>query len=239
MVRAVVITVAPASARRRTMAAPVPLVPPVTSARRPASESLMVTGMASASCPACPSLLGPCRRRLVVDDDQPHDAVLADGEVVGEDERVRQPGLVVLAIGHGVDDHLAVVPGGGGGVRCHLVADDLAVGPGPDRLRPPELAAGVAGPGVARGTSAPRAGRPAGVLRRFRALGMPAREGGGVLSPPDPRARGALSAGHLDRLESQLDEPRAGVPALRRLLQPASPPIQVEIRAAEALTTAA
>src|SRR5258708_2278232 len=143
MVRAVVITVAPASARRRTMAAPVPLVPPVTSARRPASESLMVTGTASASCPACPSLLGPCGRRLVVDDDQPHDAVVADREVVGEDERIRQPGLVVLAIGHGVDDPLAVVPGGGGGVRCHLVADDLAVEPGPDRLRPPELAAGV------------------------------------------------------------------------------------------------
>src|SRR6266851_9313328 len=143
MVRAVVITVAPGSARRRTIAAPVPLVPPVTSARRPASESLMVTGMASASCPACPSLLGPCRRRLVVDDDQPHDAVVADREVVGEDERIRQPGLVVLAIGHGVDDHLAVVAGGGGGIRCHLVADDLAVEPGPDRLRPPELAAGV------------------------------------------------------------------------------------------------
>src|SRR5260221_13226771 len=115
MVRAVVITVAPASARRRTMAAPVPLVPPVTSARRPASESLMVTGMASASCPACPSLLGPCRRRLVVDDDQPHDAVVADREVVGEDERIRQPGLVVLAIGHGVVDHLAVALGGAGG----------------------------------------------------------------------------------------------------------------------------
>src|SRR5258707_4373435 len=143
MVRAVVITVAPASARRRTMAAPVPLVPPVTSARRPASESLMVTGMASACCTACASLLGSFRRRLVVDDEQPDDAVVAYREVVGEDERIGQPGLVVLAIGQGVDDHLAVVPGGGGGVRCHLVADDLAVEPGPDRLRPPELAAGV------------------------------------------------------------------------------------------------
>src|SRR5258708_35464312 len=102
MVRAAGITVGAGSARRRQMAAAVPLVPPVTSARRPASESLMVTGMASASCPACPSLLGPFRRRLVVDDEQPHDAVVADREVVGEDERIRQPGLVVLAIGHGV-----------------------------------------------------------------------------------------------------------------------------------------
>src|SRR5713226_7210932 len=118
MVRAVVITVAPASVRRRTMAAPVPLLPPVTRARRPASESLMVTGIASPSCPACLSMLGPCRRRLVEDDDQPHDAVIADREVVGKDERIRQPGLVVLAVGHGVDDHLAVVAGGGGGIRC-------------------------------------------------------------------------------------------------------------------------
>src|SRR5260370_25425471 len=119
MVRAVVITVAPASARRRTMAAPVPLVPPVTSARRPASESLMVTGMAGASCPACPSLLGPCRRRLVEDDDQPHDAVVADREVAGEDERIPQPRLVVLAIGHGVADHPPRQPPRGGWVHRH------------------------------------------------------------------------------------------------------------------------
>src|SRR5258708_15190621 len=148
MVRAVASTVAPPSARRPAMAAPIPFLPPVTSARRPASESLMVTGMAGPSCPACPSLLGPCRRRLVADDDQPHDAVVADREVAGEDERVRQPGLVVLAIGHGVDDHLPVVPGGGGGVHRHLVADDLAVEPGPDRVLAPELAAGVVDEGV-------------------------------------------------------------------------------------------
>src|SRR5258708_35901977 len=115
MVRMVVIRVAPASARRRTMAVPVPLVPPVTSVRRPASESLMVTGTASASCPACPSPLGPRRRRLVADDDQPHDAVVADREVVGEDERVGQPGLVVVAVRHGVDAFSAGGAGRGGG----------------------------------------------------------------------------------------------------------------------------
>src|SRR5260221_14686812 len=114
MVRAVVSTVAPPSARRPAMAAPMPLLPPVTSARRPASESLMVTGMAGPSCPACPSLLDPCRRRLVEDGDQPDDAVVADGEVVGEDGRIRQPGLVVLAVPHGVDHHLPGGPGGGG-----------------------------------------------------------------------------------------------------------------------------
>src|SRR5438552_10166331 len=140
MVRVVVITVTPPSARRRMMAAPVPLLPPVTSARRPASESLMVTGMVSPSCPVCPSMP---MQASVADDDQLHDAVAADGEVVGEDERIRQPGFVVLAVRHGVDDHLAVVLGGGGGVGCHLVADDLAVEPGPDRVLAPELAAVV------------------------------------------------------------------------------------------------
>src|SRR5260221_2812151 len=148
MARAVVSTVAPPSARRPAMAAPMPLLPPVTSARRPASESLMVTGMAGPSGPGCPSGLDPCRRRLVEDNDQPDDAVVADGEVVGEDERIRQPGLVVLAVHHGVDDHLPVVPGGGGGVHRHLVADDLAVEPGPDRVLAPELAAGVVDEGV-------------------------------------------------------------------------------------------
>jgi len=77
------------------------------------------------------------------------------------------------------------------------------------------------------------------VIRRFRELGMPVREVGEVLSASDPQARSDLIAGHLDRLESQLDETRAAATALRRLLQPASAPIQVELRAAEALTTAA
>src|SRR5258708_3365509 len=54
-----------------------------------------------------------------------------------------------------------------------------------------------------------------------------------------PRAGGALIAAHLERLENQLDEPRGAVTSLRRLLQPASPPIQVEIRATEAVTAAA
>src|SRR5713101_6969963 len=71
------------------------------------------------------------------------------------------------------------------------------------------------------------------VIRRFRELGMPVRE---VLTTSDPRARSALIAAHLERLENQLNETRAAVTSLRRLLQPASPPIQVEIRAAEAVT---
>jgi DNA-binding transcriptional MerR regulator len=77
------------------------------------------------------------------------------------------------------------------------------------------------------------------VIRRFRELGMPVREVREVLSATDPQARSALIAAHLERLESQLGQTQAAVTSLRRLLQPASPPIQVEIRAAEAITTAA
>ena len=77
------------------------------------------------------------------------------------------------------------------------------------------------------------------VIRRFRELGMPVREVREVLSATDPQARSALIAGHLERLESQLGQTQAAVTSLRRLLQPPSPPIQVEIRAAAAITTAA
>jgi DNA-binding transcriptional MerR regulator len=77
------------------------------------------------------------------------------------------------------------------------------------------------------------------VIRRLRELGMPVREVREVLAATDPQARGALIAGHLERLENQLGQTRAAVTALRRLLQPASPPIKIELRAAEAITTAA
>jgi DNA-binding transcriptional MerR regulator len=77
------------------------------------------------------------------------------------------------------------------------------------------------------------------VIRRFRDLGMPVREVGNVLATTDPEARSALIAGHLERLEHQLDETRAAVTSLRRLLQPASPAIQVELRAVPPFPAAA
>ncbi len=77
------------------------------------------------------------------------------------------------------------------------------------------------------------------VIRRFRDLGMPVREVREVLATTDPEARGALIGAHLDRLEGQLDETRAAVTALRRLLAPATPPVQVELRAQPATTVAA
>src|SRR2546421_10659004 len=58
------------------------------------------------------------------------------------------------------------------------------------------------------------------VIHRFRELGMPVREVADVVATPDPAARAALIAQHLERLENQLDQQRAAVSSLRRLLQP-------------------
>ncbi len=77
------------------------------------------------------------------------------------------------------------------------------------------------------------------VIHRFRTLGMPVREIGEVLSTDDPVARAALIERHLDRLETQLDETRAAVTSLRRLLQPDPPPLAVLHRREEATTVAA
>jgi DNA-binding transcriptional MerR regulator len=77
------------------------------------------------------------------------------------------------------------------------------------------------------------------VIRRFRDLGMPVREVGEVLATRDPQERSALIARHLDRLEGQLDQTRAAVSSLRRLLQPAGPPIEGEHHAVPETTVAA
>src|ERR1700722_11621126 len=67
------------------------------------------------------------------------------------------------------------------------------------------------------------------VIRRFRELGMPVREVGEVLATADPAARGTLIAAYLERLENQLDETRAAVTSLRRLLAPTPPAVAVEL----------
>ncbi|MCO5997023.1 MerR family transcriptional regulator [Actinoallomurus rhizosphaericola] len=77
------------------------------------------------------------------------------------------------------------------------------------------------------------------VIRRFRELGMPLREIREVLATADPDARAALIGRHLVRLEDQLDRTRAAVTSLRRLLEPAVPPIEVELRVEPATTVAA
>jgi DNA-binding transcriptional MerR regulator len=77
------------------------------------------------------------------------------------------------------------------------------------------------------------------VIRHFRELGMPVREVGEVLATTDPQARRTLISSHLDRLQNQLDQTRAAVTSLRRLLDPAGTRIEVEHRSAPALSVAA
>jgi DNA-binding transcriptional MerR regulator len=77
------------------------------------------------------------------------------------------------------------------------------------------------------------------VIHRFRELGMPVREVGELVAVTDPGARAVLITQHLERLEAQLDQTRAAVVSLRRLLQPDPAPLKVHLRRAEAATAAA
>jgi DNA-binding transcriptional MerR regulator len=68
------------------------------------------------------------------------------------------------------------------------------------------------------------------VIHRFRELDMPVREVAGLLAVSEPSARAALIAEHLARLESRLDQTRAAVVALRRLLVREPAPLDVRRR---------
>lgn len=68
------------------------------------------------------------------------------------------------------------------------------------------------------------------VIHRFRELDMPLQEIAGLLSVSEPDARSTLIAHHLERLEEQLDQTKAAVVALRRLLDPDPAPLQVQHR---------
>ena len=57
------------------------------------------------------------------------------------------------------------------------------------------------------------------VIRRFRDLGMPLDDIGGVLDAPDPGTRNDLIAAHLSRLEEGLAQTQAAVASLRDLLE--------------------
>ena len=77
------------------------------------------------------------------------------------------------------------------------------------------------------------------VIHRLRELDVPLPDVQRILRSPDPGARATVVADHLQRLESELDRTRAAVAALRRLLQPEPPPLDVELRAVPAATVAA
>ena len=68
------------------------------------------------------------------------------------------------------------------------------------------------------------------VIYRLRELGMPLAEVGEVLATGDPDVRADLLAGHLVRMENELDRTRAAVRSLRRLLQPERAALDVELR---------
>jgi DNA-binding transcriptional MerR regulator len=76
------------------------------------------------------------------------------------------------------------------------------------------------------------------VIHRLRELGMPLAEVKEMLTTPDPDSRAALIAGHLHRLESELDRTKMAVSALRRLLRPEPEQLPVELRSVPAMTVA-
>jgi DNA-binding transcriptional MerR regulator/effector-binding domain-containing protein len=57
------------------------------------------------------------------------------------------------------------------------------------------------------------------LVRRFRDLGLPVADVKAVLAAPDPVARDAILAGHLDRMREQLRQTEAAVDSLRRMLE--------------------
>ena len=77
------------------------------------------------------------------------------------------------------------------------------------------------------------------VIHRFRELGMPVREVGQLVAVADPDLRATIIAQHLGRLEAHLDETRAAVVSLRRLLEPDPASLEVRVRRVEATPAAA
>ena len=72
----------------------------------------------------------------VVDHDQADDPSVADGEVAGQDQRVGQAGLVVLAVVPAADDRLSIVLDQFDRLDRDAVADDLLGDPAADRVGP-------------------------------------------------------------------------------------------------------
>ena len=77
------------------------------------------------------------------------------------------------------------------------------------------------------------------VIHRLRELDVPLAEVKSILAADDPQRRADLIAGHLRRLEAELDRTRAAVVSLRRLLRPDPADLRVELRSVPARTVAA
>jgi DNA-binding transcriptional MerR regulator len=77
------------------------------------------------------------------------------------------------------------------------------------------------------------------VIHRLRELDMPLAEVARVLATKDPQSRSTLIAGHLRRLETELDRTRAAVASLRQLLRPDVDQLDVRLRSVPPRTVAA
>src|ERR1700676_223162 len=71
------------------------------------------------------------------------------------------------------------------------------------------------------------------LVRRFRDLGLPVADVKAVLAAPDPTARDAILAGHLDRMREQLRQTEAAVDSLHRMLEGGPAATAVEERVLE------
>jgi DNA-binding transcriptional MerR regulator len=77
------------------------------------------------------------------------------------------------------------------------------------------------------------------VIHRLRELDVPLAEVKAIIATDDAGRRADLIAGHLQRLEDQLDRTQAAVASLHQLLRPNLEQVQVELRSVPARTVAA
>jgi len=77
------------------------------------------------------------------------------------------------------------------------------------------------------------------VIYQLRQLDVPLAEVESILATDDPQQRTEVIAGHLQRLEAELDRTRSAVVSLRQLLRPEPAEIDVELRSVPARTVAA
>lgn len=74
------------------------------------------------------------------------------------------------------------------------------------------------------------------VIHQLRQLDVPLSEVESILATDDPHQRAEVMAGHLQRLEDEMDRTRASLVSLRRLLRPDPAEIEVELRSVPART---
>lgn len=77
------------------------------------------------------------------------------------------------------------------------------------------------------------------VIYQLRQLDVPLAEVESILAAGDPQQRAEVIAGHLRRLEAELDRTQAAVVSLRRLLRPDADEFDVELKSTPARTVVA